>query len=83
MNLAEDIDDILIPDALEYYLGLGDDFEQLDGLEGDDDDSDHEDGDGSGDDSDGADKKGKKKGGKADKGGAKPGAEGQQECKQQ
>jgi hypothetical protein len=22
MNLAEDIDDFLIPDALEYYLGL-------------------------------------------------------------
>jgi hypothetical protein len=26
MNLAEDIDDVLIPDALEYYLGLNDDM---------------------------------------------------------
>lgn len=26
MNLAEDIDDVMIPDALEYYLGLNEDF---------------------------------------------------------
>ena len=26
MNLAEDVDDVLIPDALEYYLGLNEDF---------------------------------------------------------
>jgi len=26
MNFAEDIEDVLIPDALEYYLGLNEDF---------------------------------------------------------
>lgn len=83
MNLAEDVDDILIPDALEYYLGLNDDLYDPD-MMGEGDDSDPEGGDGSGDDSD-EDKK-PKKGGKG-KGGDKKaagGAEGQQqECKQQ
>lgn len=75
MNLAEDLDDVLIPDALEYYLGLADDLAGLEGMDGDDSDPS---GDGSGDDS-GDDKpsdKGKKKGGKADKGSAQPGQEG-------
>ena len=83
MNLAEDLDDVLIPDALEYYLGLADDMAGMDDMDGDD--SDPSGGDGSGDDSGDdkpADKGAKKKGGKADKGG-QPGQEGQQDCKQQ
>ena len=45
LNLAEDIDDVLIPDALHYYLGLNDDyFDQEDmGDEEDDDDEDEDD----------------------------------------
>lgn len=57
MNLAEDIHDVLIPDALEYYLGLNEDIFDQDDMGDDDDD----------DDSDGSDKdtkdEGKKKGG--------------------
>jgi len=65
LNLAEDVEDVLIPDALEYYLGLNDDLYDPD-MMGEDGDSDEE-GDGSdGGDSD-DDKKKKKKGGKADK----------------
>jgi nucleosome assembly protein 1-like 1 len=89
MNLAEDCEDVLIPDALEYYLGLNDDlYGDMEGDEDDDeDDEDHD------EDSDEDDKKKKpaaKKGGKGgDKGGDKAGAAGaaaggeQQECKQQ
>jgi len=40
-QMVEDFHDILIPDALEYYLGLNQDFDML-GME-DDDDSDDED----------------------------------------
>lgn len=73
MNLAEDVEDVLIPDALEYYLGLNDDlYDMMDDedSEGDEDGSD-------GGDSDDDKKKSKKKG----KG---EGAAGQQqECKQQ
>lgn len=80
MNLAEDIDDVLIPDALEYYLGLNDDLYDPD--EGDEDDEDDEDGsDKEGGDDEGDKKKGGKK--KGDKKGGDPGAAGQQECKQQ
>jgi nucleosome assembly protein 1-like 1 len=81
MNFAEDIEDVLIPDALEYYLGLNEDF--FDEMGGDSDDSgDHDsDDDGSGDD----DKKDKKKkgGDKEKKGAAKKGPDGkeQPECK--
>jgi nucleosome assembly protein 1-like 1 len=83
LNLAEDVEDVLIPDALEYYLGLNDDLYDPDMMDDDEGDSDGE-GEGSdGGDSDG-DKKKKKKGGKADKkGGAETGPDGQQECKQQ
>jgi hypothetical protein len=83
VNLAEDIFDVLIPDALEYYLNLNDDLYDPD-MMGDDSDE-----DGSGGDSD-EDEGDKKKGGKKDKkprkgskgGEAKP-AEDQKECKQQ
>lgn len=73
MNFAEDIDDVLIPDALEYYLGLNDDL--YEGLDDDEDDDDEEAAD---DDSDGDDKKkkGGKKGGKGNKeGGAAAGGQ--------
>ena len=83
MNLAEDIDDVLIPDALEYYLGLNDDL--LEGLGDDEDDEDDEGGDDEeGDEPDDKKKKkegGKKKEGKGDKKEA-PGQPGAQECKQ-
>lgn len=67
MNFCEDIDDVLIPDALEYYLGLNEDFgdDALDS-EGEDGGSDDDDDDG-GDDDD----KGKKKGKGSKKEGAK------------
>lgn len=82
---VEDFHDILIPDALEYYLGLNQDFDML-GMDDDDDDSDDEE-----DDEDGPPAGGKKekKGKKGKDGDAKDGddAEGagdgqQQECKQ-
>jgi hypothetical protein len=81
MNLAEDIEDVLLPDALEYYLGLNDDL--FDNDMDDDDDSQGEGGAGSGDDSDEDKKKSKKKGKGGDKKGPEGGAAGQQECKQQ
>jgi len=70
---VEDFHDLLVPDALEYYLGLNEDFDMLgmdpEGDESGDDDSDKDDADDS------------KKGKKAAGGGA-DGAEGQQkECK--
>lgn len=76
MNLAEDVEDVLIPDALEYYLGLNDDLYDED-MMGEGDDDDDEDG-GSGSDDEGDKKKKKGKGG--DKGagaGAGAGAAGQ------
>lgn len=39
MNLAEDIEDVLIPDALEYFLGLNEDFMDAE-MDDDDDDED-------------------------------------------
>ena len=57
MNLAEDIEDVLIPDALEYYLGLNEDF--FDGDMDDEDDDDEDD-----DDEDEKPKKDEDKGGK-------------------
>jgi nucleosome assembly protein 1-like 1 len=81
MNLAEDIDDVLIPDALEYYLGLNDDLfdaedaEDEDGDDGSDEDKSDDEGDS---------KKKKSKGGdKKPEGGAPAGGEQKQECKQQ
>lgn len=85
MNLAEDVEDVLIPDALEYYLGLNDDLYDPDMMDDEGDDSDHE-GEGCSDgDSDDDKKKPKKKGKGGDKkGGADKGdAAQQQECKQQ
>jgi len=66
MNLAEDVDDVLIPDALEYYLGLNEDMFGGEGMEDEDSDGD-DDGDGSDDDKKGSKKKGgdKKEGGAA------------------
>lgn len=43
--MVEDFHDILIPDALEYYLGLNQDFDML-GMDDDEDDSDEDDDDG-------------------------------------
>ena len=80
MNLAEDVEDVLIPDALEYYLGLNDDLYDPEMMDDDEDDDDE--GAGSGDDSEGDDKKKPKK--KAAKGEKKAGdAAGadKQECK--
>ena len=57
MNLAEDVHDVLIPDALEYYLDLNDDM--LGGEDMEDEDSDGDKDDDSDDDGD----KKKKKGG--------------------
>ena len=75
---VEDFHDLLVPDALEYYLGLNEDFDML-GMDpegdesGDDDDSDKD---------EAAGKKGKKSSGGGGAAGA--GADGQQqECKQQ
>lgn len=89
MNLAEDIDDVLIPDALEYYLGLNEDFM---GEGPDDDDDDNSDDEDNSDDDDkkkprkdsqeeGGKKKPAKKGGDKKEGAA--GGKDQQECKQQ
>jgi len=68
MNFCEDIDDVLIPDGLEYYLGLNEDFGD-DGLdsEGEGDDGEDDDDGDDGDDDDKHKKKGKggkKEGGK-------------------
>ena len=75
----EDFHDLLVPDALEYYLGLNEDFDML-GMDGEGDESEG-DGSGSEEDEKPAPKKGGKKGGK---GGDAPqvGPDGQ-ECKQQ
>lgn len=77
---VEDFHDLLIPDALEYFLGLNEDFDMLgmdqegDESEGDDDDDDSDD-----------DKPKGKKGSKPATGGPSPAAGGegdqQQECK--
>lgn len=40
LNLAEDLDDVLIPDALQYYLGLNEDFFDADDMRDDDDEDD-------------------------------------------
>jgi len=72
-QIVEDFHDLMIPDALEYYLGLNEDFDML-GLDGEEPESASDD-DEEGDDDD-KDKKKKKK----EEGGA---GEGQQECKQQ
>lgn len=65
MNLAEDIDDVLIPDALEYFLGLNEDFFDPDMVDEDEEDE----------ESDEEEEKPKKKGGDddKDKGGKKKG----------
>lgn len=68
----EDFHDLLVPEALEYYLGLNEDFDMLGMDEGDESG-------GSDDDEDGG------AGGKKDKADGGEGAEGEQkqECKQQ
>jgi len=79
MNLAEDVEDVLIPDALEYYLGLNDDL-----YDGEGDSSDGEGGDAGSDGGDSDDDKPKaKKKGKGEKKGPEGAAGQQQECKQQ
>jgi len=66
-QIVEDFHDLLIPDALEYYLGLHEDFDML-GMDGE--------GDESGDDSSGDEKKGDADTAK------RPEGQQQQECKQ-
>lgn len=81
MNLAEDVDDVLVPDALEYYLGLNDDlFDAEDGEDEEGDDGSDED---KSDDEADSKKKKSKGGDKKPEGGAPPGGEQKQECKQQ
>ena len=72
-QIVEDFHDLLVPEALEYYLGMNEDFDMLGMDEGEESGSEDEDDDDEGKDT----KKGKKKGG--------DGAEGdqKQECKQQ
>lgn len=90
MNLAEDVHDVLMPDALEYYLDLNDDmFGGEDGEDEDGDDDEFGDGGKGGNDSDEdeSDKKKSKKGKSGEKkaeggAGATPGDQ-KQECKQQ
>ena len=57
MNLAEDLDDVLIPEALQYYLGLNEDFLDQDSM-GDEDDDDDDDDDEDKDTKPGKDRKG-------------------------
>lgn len=64
MNLAEDVEDVLIPDALEYYLGLNDDLYDPEMM---DDENDSDEGGDAGSDADSDDDKKKKKKGKGDK----------------
>ena len=90
MNLAEDVHDVLMPDALEYYLDLNDDM--FGGEDGEDEDGDDDEfGDvgkgGNDSDEDESDKKKSKKGKGGEKkaeggAGATPGDQ-KQECKQQ
>ena len=78
MNFAEDVDDVLIPDALEYYLDLNDDMFDAEDMEDEPSDEDGSDDEG--------DKKSKKKAGgdkKAEGGAPAGGADQKQECKQQ
>jgi len=72
-QIVEDFHDLLVPSALEYYLGMNEDFEML-GMDGEEGES------GSDNESDSDDGK-KKKGGK--KVGGAEGGEEKQECKQQ
>ena len=65
---VEDFHDLLMPDALEYYLGLNEDFDML-GMDDDDDDDDDDDGDGDDSDQDAKPKKTKKKAAGGDNGG--------------
>jgi nucleosome assembly protein 1-like 1 len=81
MNLAEDVDDVLIPDALEYYLGLNDDL--FDGEDGEDEEGDEGSDDDKSDDEGDSKKKKPKTGDKKAEGGAPAGGEQKQECKQQ
>jgi len=75
---VEDFHDLLIPEALEYYLGLNEDFDML-GMDGDEDEDDDEEDD---DDSDDDSKKKDKKSKKSDAtGGDEEGGEAKQECK--
>merc|ERR1712166_448294 len=75
---VEDFHDLLIPEALEYYLGLNEDFDML-GMDGDEDeDDDDEDDEDSDDDSKKKDKKSKKSDAT---GGDEEGGEAKQECK--
>ena len=78
---VEDFHDLLVPEALEYYLGLNEDFDML-GMDGEGGESE---GDGDDDDSDDDGNKKTKKGKKAAAGAdgdAEDGAEQKQECKQ-
>ena len=75
---VEDFNDLLVPDALQYYLNLNEDFDML-GMDGEGDESDM----GDDDDSEGDAKPPPPKKGKKGKGGEAAGAEDQKDCKQQ
>jgi len=76
-QIVEDFHDLLVPEALEYYLGLNEDF----GILGMDGEGDGESGSDNGDNSDDSADKKPKKAGKKDKGGDQPAGEEKQECK--
>lgn len=81
---VEDFHDLLVPEALEYYLGLNEDFDMLGMSEGGESDMDDDEGDSDGGNKKKADKKKKKKDDDdgAEGGGAAGGGEEKQECKQ-
>lgn len=89
MNLAEDVHEVLMPDALEYYFDLNDEMYGGEGCEDEDcDDDECGQGGKGGDDSDEdeSDKKKPKKGKGGEKkpeGGAATAGDQKQECKQQ
>lgn len=75
-QIVEDFHDLLVPEALEYYLGLNEDFDML-GMDGE---GDGESGsDDNGDNSDDSGDKKPKKAGKKEK--DQPAGEEKQECK--
>uniref|UniRef100_A0A7S3IJH0 Nucleosome assembly protein n=1 Tax=Strombidium inclinatum TaxID=197538 RepID=A0A7S3IJH0_9SPIT len=74
---VEDFHDLLVPDALEYFLNFNEDFDML-GLDGEGDESGDDDDDDDEDESANKKPAGGKKGGAAEAGGDQ-----QQECKQQ
>jgi hypothetical protein len=80
-QIVEDFNDLLVPEALEYYLGMNEDFDMLGMDEGEE--SGNTDDDEDGEDGDKKDKKKKTKKDGEDEEEAGPEGEQKQECKQQ